>query len=145
MKHLLLLPVFSIFMLKGKDQLANTAPINDHSNYLTISVNNSEPCISDQSDEKMLASVFKKQDYCRVELKDFVFDVTFKIVSADVYFTGTNFNGVNKGQITSASLKPIKTYMDRCAAGTIVMFDNVKVLDPNNEIRTIQGASYVLF
>ena len=101
--------------------------------------------IGTQEKTKMPAAVFKAQDYCRIEMKDFDFDVQFKVVSATVYFTGTNFKNVEKGSINSTSLKPIKDQMQRCAPGSIVIFDEVKVLGPDNAIRPINGISLLLY
>ncbi len=88
---------------------------------------------------------FKAQDYCRAELKDFNFDARFVIVSADVYFSGANFSNVLLGHITSSSLAPIKPFMARCTVGSAVTFDNIKVKGPDNEIRSIDGVTYVLY
>lgn len=101
--------------------------------------------IGTQEKTKIPAAVFKAQDYCRVEMKDFDFDVQFKVVSATVYFTGTHFKNVEKGSINSTSLKPIKEQMQRCAPGSIVIFDEVKVLGPDNAIRPINGISLLLY
>lgn len=98
----------------------------------------------DPDAEKMLAVVFRSQEFCRAELKDFVFDVQFNIVSATVYFSGTNFKNVETGYITSNSLKPIRSLMARCAPGSMVIFDNVKAIGPDKLVRPIQGNSYVL-
>ena len=94
---------------------------------------------------KMSAVKFKSQEYCRVELKDFEFDAHFSITGATVYFSGANFPTVQKATITSASLKPISALMARCTAGTIVVFDDVKVVGPDKEVRTIQGISLLLY
>ena len=93
----------------------------------------------------MSAAAFKNQEYCRVELKDFEFEVQFNIVSAKVYFSGANFRGVETGAITSSSLKPVKDLKARCTIGSIVTFDEVKVIGPDNKIRTIPGATYILY
>lgn len=94
---------------------------------------------------RMACIAFKGQDYCRAELKDFDFDFKFSVVSATVYFSGGNFKDVKKGFITSNSLKPIKGLMDQCVPGTNVVFDDVKVKGPNNEIRTIDGIVLKLY
>ena len=98
-----------------------------------------------QEPGKMRSVVFKSQEYCRVELKDFEFDVHFSVVSATVYFTGANFKGVEKGFIVSNNLKPVKNLIDRCQPGSIVVFDDVKVKGPDNEIRSIEGVTYQLY
>ncbi len=94
--------------------------------------------------EKMQAVIFRRQDVCRAELKDFEFDFKYQVVSATMYFSGTNFRGVETGFINSNSLKPVGSLMARCAPGTMVVFDNVKVVGPDKFIRSIQGTSYLL-
>ena len=96
-------------------------------------------------DGKMSAIAFKSQDYCRAEpIENFEFEVQFKVVSAKVYFSGANFRNVETGEINSNSLKPVKKLMDRCIPGTVVTFDDVKVIGPDKKIRTIRGLSLLL-
>jgi hypothetical protein len=145
MKHVLLLSFLSLGILPVNSQLANLENNFANENYLSLGGGsydaNGQPA---PESENMQAAIFRGQDVCRVELKDFEFEVEFKLVSATVYFSGTNFRGVETGYLTSKSLKPIKNLMARCAPGTMVVFDNVKVLGPDNVIRPIQGTSYML-
>jgi hypothetical protein len=97
------------------------------------------------SDIRMSATAFKAQEYCRVELKDFIYDVQFKLVSATVYFANGPFKNTETREIKGFSLKPIKDLMDRCTPGTVVTFDNVKVIGPDNMVRVIDGKTIVLF
>lgn len=94
---------------------------------------------------KLSSVVFKNQDYCRAELKDFEFDAKFIVVSATVYFSGAPYKGVERGYINSNSLKPIKKLMERCLPGTVVVFDDVKVKGPDNEVRQIEGLTLSLY
>ena len=94
---------------------------------------------------KMSAIEFKSQDYCRAELTDFEFDAHFSIVSANVYFSGANFRGVERGTINSSSLKPINALKGRCIPGSVVVFDEIKVKGPDNSVRTIPGVTYKLY
>ncbi|MEP7237798.1 MAG: GldM family protein [Ferruginibacter sp.] len=147
MKHVLLFSLLSVGILPINSQFANVADKMISPDYSTKIENNLEGFnISSQSpgNEKMLAIIFKAQEYCRVELKDFEFNAPFRLVSATVYFSGTNFKNVEKGVLTSTSLKPIKSLMDRCAAGSMIVFDNVKVMGPDDFLRTIPGTSYLL-
>ena len=98
-----------------------------------------------QTAGRLSSVVFKNQDYCRAELEDFEFDAKFSVLSATVYFSGTNFKEVERGYITSNSLKPIKKLMDRCLPGSVVVFDDVKVKGPDNLVRTIPGVSLTLY
>ena len=75
----------------------------------------------------------------------FDFDAHFTVLSATMYFSGANFNGVEKGSITSASLKPVSSLMKRCIPGSIVTFDDVKVKGPDGSERIIQGPGFILF
>ncbi len=100
--------------------------------------------MQEPGNEKMMAVAFRAQSFCRAELKDFEFDATFTVVSATVYFSGANFRSTEKGSISSNSLKPIKHLMDRCVPGSIVIFDNVKVIGPDKQIRPIAGLSLLL-
>lgn len=99
-----------------------------------------------QEPGKMRSIVFKSQEYCRAEMpKDFEFNVQFKIISATVYFSGANFRGVETGRINSNKLAPVKHLMDRCIPGSMVVFDEVKVLGPDKQVRSIPGLSLLLF
>lgn len=147
MKHVLLLSFLSMGILSVNSRPGNIGNSITESNSLSIGGSNESYNTGTQPEpesEKMLAATFRSQNDCRVELKDFVFDVEFNIVSATVYFSGTNFKNVEIGYINNKSLKPIKNLMARCAPGTMVVFDNVKVIGPDNLIRTIQGTSYML-
>lgn len=147
MKHVLLFSFLSMGILPVNSQLAND--INSFTEPGCLSIGSSNEITGTQpgkgnEHEQMLAVTFRGQDVCRAELKDFVFDIQYNIISATVYFSGTNFRGVETGYITSASLKPIRSLMARCAPGTMVVFDKVKVMGPDKELRTIQGTSYML-
>jgi hypothetical protein len=101
--------------------------------------------LQNQAEGRMTAIGFKSQEFCRAELKDFEFDVRFSVVSATVYFSGAGFNGVEKGTINSSSLKPVARLKDKCKPGSVVVFDDVKVKGPDNEIRSIDGVTYILY
>jgi len=100
---------------------------------------------ADESSSRMAAAVFKAQEYCRVELKDFDFNAHFDIVSVTVYFSGANFPNFTMGKLTSSSLKPISGLMARCGPGSVIIFDDVKVIGPDKTLRTIPGESILLY
>lgn len=99
---------------------------------------------SQSHDEKITSIAFKSQQYCRAEVKDFEYDARFSVVSATIYFSGANFKNVEKGTITSNNLEPVKKLMERCIPGSVVTFDDVKVIGPDNEVRTIAGTTFRL-
>lgn len=148
MKQVILFSFLSMGILPVNSQLAhvgNDMTITGNASFVDDDKEAFNICSQPSPEnEKMPAIVFRGQEYCRAELKDFDFDFQYRIVSATVYFSGTNFKNVETGTIKSNSLKPIRSLMDRCAPGSLVIFDNVKVVGPDKEIRTIPGASYLL-
>ncbi len=147
MKHVLLFSFLSLgilpvnnrlFSIEGNTSIPDPVSFADDNKGFNIC---SQPS---PENEKMTAVVFRSQDVCRAELKDFIFDIQYNVVSATVYFSGANFRNVETGFITGSSLKPIRNLIARCAPGTMVVFDNVKVIGPDKEVRTIQGTSYML-
>jgi hypothetical protein len=140
MKNVLLCAALSICMLNANSSNNVGKPLafpiyEDPSKVLQL----------DQDGGKMSAATFKNQEYCRAELKDFDFDAHFDVISAKVYFSGANFRGTEFGSITGNSLKNIHDLKARCIPGSIVTFDEVKVMGPDKKLRTIPGATYILF
>jgi hypothetical protein len=133
MKQVILFSFLSLGILPVNNQMKSVAGNIIPSDLITFKYNNSQGfnLLSQPSPEN-------------AELKDFEFDVQFNVVSATVYFSGTNFKNVETGFIKSNSLKPIRTMMDRCAPGSVVVFDNVKVIGPDKIVRPIPGTSYML-
>ena len=98
-----------------------------------------------QQGGRISAVEFKNQNYCRAELEDFDFDAKFSVVSATVYFTGANFPTPKTGYIYSNDLKTIKDLKEKCTVGSIIIFDDIKVIGPDNITRTILGVTYKLY
>ncbi|MEP7256466.1 MAG: GldM family protein [Ferruginibacter sp.] len=150
MKLLLLCFLPGFFISPGSKQITGTKNPFISPGYSSCIISDKEDGILNFQDKqepgKLSATVFKAQAYCRAELPaDFEFDVKFKVVSATVYFSGANFRNVEKGAINSNSLKPVKEFMDRCAPGSMIVFDNVKVVGPDKKVRTIPGKSILLY
>jgi hypothetical protein len=147
MKTLLMIPVLSLSFMNHEKPLRLTTAKHDVTSIASkeISFSNSSNNQPEPSGGNMSYIIFKNQEYCRVELKDFEFDAPFNVVSATVLFSGTNFKYVETGYIKSNSLLPLKDLMKRCAPGTIVVFDEVKVKGPDNQVRPIAGATFRLF
>jgi len=94
---------------------------------------------------RVLASMFKSQDFLRADLFGFDFDARFNVTGANVYFTGAGFPTVQTGTINSGSLAPIKSKIDLCKPGSTITFDDLKVVGPDGRTRTIPAVSFVLF
>jgi gliding motility-associated protein GldM len=93
---------------------------------------------------RMPTVTFKNQQFCRAELENFDFDVTYKVVSATVYFSGAGFPNVTQANISSNNLSGLSANMQRCQPGSAVTFDNVKVQGPDGT-RNIQGVGVILY
>lgn len=149
MKRVFLFPLLSICILQASSQL--TAPSSSLASTGSLSfIDGNEEgsggsAQTEPGSSRMAAAVFKSQDYCRAELKDFEFDTHFVIVSSTVYFSGAGFKNVEKGSISSSSLQPIKGQMGRCQPGSVIIFDEVKVMGPDKQLRIIPGVSLVLY
>lgn len=89
--------------------------------------------------------VFKNQQFARAELKDFIYDYHYSIVSADVYFTGANFPNIASAKISSGNLSALQALMSRSVPGTSVIFDNVRVQGPGGPVKSIPGVGFVLY
>lgn len=94
---------------------------------------------------KMAVAEFKDKQFCRSESGDFNFDAKSSLIGAKVYFYGKGFHAVAKGMLTGNSLQPVAELVKLCKAGTIVAFDEIKVLGAYNQIQTIKGVSYLLY
>jgi hypothetical protein len=147
MKLLTIIPLLSIGVLPINNQSVHVEKNTSPQNYLSLVAGNNQQVgtQTETGDCRMPAVVFKNQEFCRAELKDFDFDAHFSVTGATVYFSGTNFKNLEKATITSSSLKPVKNLMDRCAAGSVITFDDVKVIGPDKEKRTIPGITIILY
>ena len=149
MNNLLLIPFLSICMFQVNNHFANVEN-KTAIHYLSVANNKEVKGSSSPTDGcyEMMATVeFKNQQYCRVELPaDFDFDARFNIQGATVLFSGAGFEkGVIKTTITSASLKPISSQMAMCKPGSIVIFEKIKVIGPDNVLRIIPGKNIKLY
>lgn len=94
---------------------------------------------------KIPVATFKDQQFCRAESGDFNLDTKSSIIGATVYFYGKGFHAVAKGILPGSSLQPIAELMKRCKAGTVVAFDEIKVLGPDHRVHSMEGESYLLY
>jgi hypothetical protein len=146
MKQFLLFPLLSIGILPMNNPTVHVEKTTTH--YSSPVDGNNGLGIGGQTESggcRMSAAMFKNQEFCRAELKDFDFDAHYSIVGATVYFSGANFDSPKQGTLTGSSLKPIKSLMDHCTPGSIIIFDDVKVVGPDKVVRTIPGISIMLY
>ena len=69
----------------------------------------------------------------------------FKFKSASVYFSGANFQNVNVAFLDTIDLFLLDTLIARCIPGSVVTFDNVKLINKKDEEITIAGKAYLFY
>ena len=89
--------------------------------------------------------VFKNQRFARAELRDFIYDYHYNIISATVYFSGANFSNVTTATISGGNMSSLESYLSRCVPGTSINFDNVRVQGPGGPVKSIPGAGFILY
>lgn len=101
--------------------------------------------VGPSSGGRIQSVVFKNQRFARADLKDFIYDYRYNIVSAKVYFTGAGFSNVQQATIKGGNLSEIESYLSRCMPGTSVIFDDVRVQGPGGPIKSIPAAGFQLY
>lgn len=88
---------------------------------------------------KMQAVIFRSQQFVRADLENFDFEAKFNVTGATVYFTNPGDRNVKQVSLTSGSLAPAAAYMQTLVPGSTVIFDNIRVVGPDGQPRTIQN------
>jgi gliding motility-associated protein GldM len=88
---------------------------------------------------RMQAAIFRVQQYVSAVLENFDFDAHFSVTGATIYFNNPGDRNVKQVSISSGSLAPAKAYMDALVPGSTVTFDNIRVVGPDGQTRTIQN------
>jgi gliding motility-associated protein GldM len=88
---------------------------------------------------KMQAVVFRGQQFVRADLENFDFEAKFSVTGATVYFTNPGDRNVKQVSLTSGNLGAAAEYMKTLGPGSTVIFDNIRVVGPDGQPRTIQN------
>ena len=88
---------------------------------------------------KMQAVVFRSQQFVRADLENFDFLAKFNVTGATIYFSNPGDRSVKQVSLTSGSLGPAAAYMQTLVPGSTVIFDNIRVVGPDGQPRTIQN------
>ena len=88
---------------------------------------------------RMQALVFRSQQFVRADLEAFDFEAKYNVTGATVYFNNPGDRNVKSVTLTSGSLAPAKAFMDQLMPGSTVTFDNIRVVGPDGQTRTIQN------
>jgi len=87
---------------------------------------------------------FIAQKVCRAEMVNFDFDLHYKVQSATVLFSGTNFPMPVTKNMNGNSLASLGELMAQCQSGTVVTFSDIMVTGPDG-VRKIDDKMYTLF
>ncbi|MFN8252049.1 MAG: gliding motility protein GldM [Ferruginibacter sp.] len=88
---------------------------------------------------RMQAVVFRSQQFVRADLEAFDFEAKYNVTGATVYFNNPGDRNVKSVSLSSGSLAPAKAFMDQLVPGSTVTFDNIRVVGPDGQTRTIQN------
>ena len=69
----------------------------------------------------------------------------FKIKSAVVYFSGAGFKNAVMSTINSGDLSSLKSYIEKCTAGSVITFDNIRTQSAEEKIVVADGTSIVVY
>jgi len=88
---------------------------------------------------RMQAAAFRVQQFVSAVLENFDFEAHYSVTGATIYFNNPGDRNVKQANLTSGSLAPAKMYMDALVPGSTVTFDNIRVVGPDGQPRTIQN------
>ncbi len=88
---------------------------------------------------KLQAVVFRGQQFVRAELENFDFEAKYNVTGATIYFNNPGDRNVKQVTITSGNLGAAADYMKSLVPGSTVIFDNIRVVGPDGQARTIQN------
>lgn len=88
---------------------------------------------------KMQAAAFRAQQFVSAVLENFDFEAHYSVTGATIYFNNPGDRNVKSITLTSGSLEPARQYMSTLQPGSSVIFDNIRVVGPDGQPRTIQN------
>ncbi len=95
--------------------------------------------VGPSSGGRLQAVVFRSQQFVRADLENFDFEAKFNVTGGTVYFMNPGDRNVKQISLTSGSLGAAGDYMKTLAPGSTVIFDNIRVVGPDGQPRTIQN------
>jgi len=88
---------------------------------------------------RMQAAAFRVQQFVSAVLENFDFEAHFSVTGATIYFNNPGDRNVKSVTLSSGSLAQAKAFMDQLVPGSTVIFDNIRVVGPDGQTRTIQN------
>ena len=88
---------------------------------------------------RMQSAAFRAQQFVSAVLENFDFEAHFSVTGATIYFNNPGDRNVKSITLTGGSLAPAAAYMNSLVPGSTVIFDNIRVVGPDGQPRTIQN------
>ncbi len=88
---------------------------------------------------RLQAVVFRSQQFVRADLENFDFEAKFQVTGATVYFNNPGDRNVKSVTLTSGNMSAANEYLKQLVPGSTVTFDNIRVVGPDGQQRTIQN------
>lgn len=87
----------------------------------------------------MQAVVFRGQQFVRAELENFDFQATYQVTGATIYFNIPGERSFRKSILSSGNMGAAAENLKALVPGSSVIFDNITVVGPDGQKRTIQN------
>jgi len=95
---------------------------------------------------RMRSAVFKAQEGVRAVLKNFYFDIRFKVTSFTMGFVGSGFSDYYEAKTSSAVFSSeMHKLMKRCKPGTRIFIDDIRAKGPDGTTRALPGITFKLY
>ena len=95
--------------------------------------------VGPSSGGRMQAVIFRSQQFVRADLENFDFEAKFSVTGGTIYFSNPGDRSVKQVSLSSGSLGAADAYMKALVPGSTVIFDNIRVVGPDGQPRTIQN------
>ncbi len=95
--------------------------------------------VGPSSGGRLQAVIFRSQQFVRADLENFDFEAKFRVTGGTIYFSNPGDRSVKQVSLTSGSLGAAAAYMNALVPGSTVIFDNIRVVGPDGQPRTIQN------
>lgn len=88
---------------------------------------------------RLQAVIFRSQQFVRADLENFDFEAKFQVTGATIYFNNPGDRNVKSVTLTSGNMSAANEYLKQLVPGSTVTFDNIRVVGPDGQQRTIQN------
>ena len=98
--------------------------------------------VANKSGGNVYAAEFRVQKGLNPVMKDFVFDLRYKVISYEIVYIPKNDQPVVSSTDKASFSNTMKNHVERAKAGDRYAFENIKVKGPDGELRNLDPISF---